>query len=252
MTTFTGKVCLVTGAAEGIGREAALQFAELGAKVALADINEEKLAETGKLLGEQAIIIKADVAKEQDCQSMVDQVVAKWGRLDVLLNNAGIPGTRARTADVTTQEWNRVIGVNLNGVFFCSRAAIPAMQANGAGVIINIASVDGQVGMGSVPHYVASKHAVIGLTKNIALEYGVDNIRCVAVAPGFIDTSMTQGSLSAEEQGLLNSMTPLGRAAIPAEVANMVTWLASEQACYVTGTCHNVDGGLISGFNMPV
>ena len=251
MGDFDGKVVLVTGAAGGIGRAAAIGFAQAGAKVVVADLEVAGMNETVASIGAAAIGVEVDVGDEFSCQAMVDATVSKFGRLDVLFSNAGISGNRARTADISTQDWNRVINVNLNGVFFCARAAIPEMLKTGGGVIVNTASVDGQVGMATLPHYVASKHAVIGLTKNIALEYGRDNIRAVAIAPGFVATQMTAQGLGEEEQVLLNSMIPLGRSGSPEEVANMVLWLASDKASYVTGSCHNVDAGLVSGFSLP-
>ena len=251
MGDFDGKVVLITGAAAGIGRAAAIGFAQAGAKVVVADIDVAGMNETVASIGDAAIGVAVNVGDEVSCQAMVDATVATFGRLDVLFSNAGISGNRARTADVSTQDWHRVININLNGVFFCARAAIPEMLKTGGGVIVNTASVDGQVGMATVPHYVASKHAVIGLTKNIALEYGRDNIRAVAIAPGFVATQMTAQGLAEEDQALLNSMIPLGRAARPEEIANMVLWLSSDKASYVTGSCHNVDAGLVSGFSLP-
>lgn len=251
MSDFEGKVVLITGAAHGIGRSAAIKFAQEGAMVAAADINAVGLAETVDMIDGTAIAISVDVSDEDSCQAMVDATVAKFGRLDVLFSNAGIAGERALTADTTTEAWKRVIDINLTGVFFGARAAIPEMQKSGGGVIVNTASVDGLVGMASIGHYVAAKHGVIGLTKAIALEYARDNIRSVAVAPGYIKTNMTEDAFSEEEKGLLTSLVPLGRPAHPDEVANMVLWLASDKACYVTGSCHNVDAGLLSGFNLP-
>lgn len=251
MNEFEGKVVLITGAAGGIGRSAAIQFAREGARVAVADIDTIGLAKTVEMIDGEAVAIDVDVGDEHSCQAMVDDTVAHYGRLDILFNNAGISGGRAKTADTTTEDWNRVININLNGVFFCARAAIPQLQKAGGGVIINTASVDGQVGMPSIPHYVSAKHGVIGLTKNIALEYAGDNIRAVAIAPGYIKTKMTEESFTEEEKVLFASLVPLGRPAEPEEVANMVLWLASDKASYVTGSCHNVDAGLLSGFNMP-
>ena len=252
MSDFSGKVALVTGAAGGIGRAAAIQFAQQGGKVAVADINAVGAAETVQMIGgTEALAISVDVSDEASCQAMVDATVSEFGRLDVLFNNAGVAGERARTADITTDDWNRVLAVNLTGVFFCTRAAIPAMQAAGGGVIVNTASVDGLVGMPTVPHYVAAKHGVIGLTKNIAIEYAKDNIRAVAVAPGYIKTKMTEEAFSDDEKALLASLVPLGRAAEPEEVAKMVLWLASDQASYVSGSVHTVDAGLLAGFNLP-
>ena len=252
MSDFDGKVVLITGAAGGIGRAAAIQFAQQGARVAVADIDAAGAAETVELIGDDAAMaISVDVSDEASCQAMVDATVSKFGRLDILFSNAGISGDRAKTADITTQDWNRVIAINLTGVFFCSRAAIPAMQNVGGGVIINTASVDGLVGMPTIPHYVAAKHGVIGLTKSIAIEYARDNIRAVAVAPGYIKTKMTEESFSDDEKALLTSLVPLGRPAGPEEVANMVIWLASDKASYVSGSVHTVDAGLLAGFNLP-
>ena len=252
MSDFEGKVVLITGAAGGIGCAAAIQFAQQGARVAVADIDAAGLAETVELIGgDAAMAINVDVSDEASCQAMVDATVSKFGRLDILFSNAGISGDRAKTADIATQDWDRVIAINLTGVFFCSRAAIPAMLNTGGGVIINTASVDGLVAMPSIPHYVAAKHGVIGLTKSIALEYAGDNIRAVAVAPGYIKTKMTEEGLSDDEKALLPSLVPRGRPAGPEEVANMVIWLASDKASYVSGSVHTVDAGLLAGFNLP-
>jgi len=252
MVEFEGKVALVTGAAGGIGRAAAVQFARQGARVVAADIDSQGLAETVAMIGkDSALAVTVDVADESACEAMVQQALERFERLDILFNNAGIPGDRARAADIPTADWSRVIAINLTGVFYCLRAAIPAMQASGGGVIVNTASVDGLVGMPTVSHYVAAKHGVIGLTKSVALEYARENIRCVAVAPGYIDTRMTQQSFSEEEKQLLASLVPLGRPAEPEEVANLVLWLASDQASYVSGSVHSVDAGLLAGVNLP-
>jgi NAD(P)-dependent dehydrogenase (short-subunit alcohol dehydrogenase family) len=251
MGDFDGKVALVTGAAGGIGRAAAIGFAREGARVVAADIDTAGLAETVELAGIGAIAVQVDVSDEHSCQSMVAEAVSAFGRLDVLFNNAGIAGNRANTADTSTEDWNRVISINLTGVFFCARAVIPEMLKAGGGVIINTASVDGLVGMPSVAHYVAAKHGVIGLTKSLALEYTRDNIRTVAVAPGYIKTNMTKETFTEEEKVMLASLVPMGRPAAPEEVANMVLWLASDKASYVSGSVHTVDAGLLAGFNLP-
>ena len=248
MSDFDGKVVIVTGAASGIGRATAIQFAQQGAKVVVADISQAGADETAALIGENAIVFQLDVADEHSCQSMVDKTIDVYGRLDIVFNNAGIPGVRACTADQTTEEWKRVIDVNLNGVFYCTKSAIPEMLKTGGGVIVNTSSIDGFTGMGTVSHYTAAKHGVIGLTKACALEYGKQNIRCVAVAPGYINTAMTESVFSDEENAMLMAIIPLGRPSQPEEVANLVLWLASDKASYVTGSCHTIDGGITSGF----
>jgi NAD(P)-dependent dehydrogenase (short-subunit alcohol dehydrogenase family) len=251
MADFDGKVVLVTGAAGGVGRAAAIGFAQGGARVVAADMDTAGLAKTIAEAGNGSIAVEVDVSDEASCQAMVEQTISEFGRLDVQFNNAGVSGDRAKTADISSADWHRVIGVNLSGVFFCARAALPHMVSGGGGVIINTASVDGLVGMPTLSHYVASKHAVIGLTKSIALEYARDNIRAVSVAPGYIRTRMTEEGFDADERALLASLVPLGRPGEPEEVANMVLWLASDKASYVSGSCHTVDAGLLAGFNLP-
>ncbi|MEH6578508.1 MAG: glucose 1-dehydrogenase [Amphritea sp.] len=252
MTTHSNKVVIVTGASAGIGKATAITFAKEGAKVALADVNEAGLHDVaGEILelGGDALVVVTDVADEAACQQLVEKTVAAYGKLDVIFNNAGISGQRYPLEETPTEEWHKVIGVNLNGVFFCTRAALSAMKNNGGGVIINTASVDGFIGMGSVSPYVATKHAVLGLTKNTALEYADQNIRCLAVCPGFIATAMTGDAFSKEEKEGLRQMVPLKRPAEPQEIANFVVWAASDQASYITGSSHVIDGALIAGIS---
>ncbi len=242
-----------TGAAGGIGRAAAIQFASEGARLVLADINEAGVQETAALIGDMALAMQVDVAEAEACETMVEDTVAAFGRLDVIFNNAGIAGDRYNTGNQPLDNWRRVIDINLNGVFYCTRYAIPAMQKSGGGVIVNTSSIDGHVGMATLSPYTAAKHGVLGLTKATALEYGRENIRCVAVCPGFIDTPMTKGNLGPEEAAALAQLIPNvgGKPAPPELIANMVLWLASDKACYVNGSSHIVDAGLNAGFSLP-
>jgi NAD(P)-dependent dehydrogenase (short-subunit alcohol dehydrogenase family) len=252
MKDFEDKVVIVTGAASGIGRAAAVGFAKQGAAVVVADVNESGAKETVSIIGDRAMAVTVDVSDPQSCQAMVDATIEKFGRLDVIFNNAGIGGVRAMTGDQSTEDWLQVININLNGVFYCTRAALPHMQKVGGGVIVNTASVDGLVGMADFSHYSAAKHGVIGLTKACALEYGRENIRCVAICPGLIKTPMTmsQNVFTDEELEGLAAGVPLGRGAEPEEVAELVLWLASDKASYVTGSTHQVDGGVLAGFKL--
>jgi NAD(P)-dependent dehydrogenase (short-subunit alcohol dehydrogenase family) len=253
MSDFNGKVVIVTGAAGGIGAAAAIQFARQGARVTVADIDEIGIRQTAVLIGERALAVQVDVADPSSCAAMVAKTVAEFGRLDVIFNNAGVSGSRHNTASQPLDEWQRVIDINLSGVFYCTKYAIPEMQKVGGGVIVNTASVDGHVGMATISPYTASKHGVLGLTKCVALEYGRENIRCVAICPGFIDTAMTRQSLSEDEAGAMAQSIPNvgGQAAQPEQVANLALWLASDKASYVNGSSHVVDAGLMAGFSLP-
>jgi NAD(P)-dependent dehydrogenase (short-subunit alcohol dehydrogenase family) len=204
MKIFEGKVVVVTGAATGIGRATALAFAAEGASVVVAGRNFSRVEAVANEIGDQALAVQVDVSDMASCQAMVDGAIDMFGRIDVLFNNAGIGGDRAHTADQSLENWQRVIDTNLNGVFYGTKAVIPHMQQSGGGVIVNNSSIDGLVAMASLSPYVASKHAVMGLTKTVALEYGRQNIRCVAVAPGFIQTKMTGDSFAEEELAMIS------------------------------------------------
>jgi NAD(P)-dependent dehydrogenase (short-subunit alcohol dehydrogenase family) len=250
MSEFSQKTVIVTGAGSGIGRATAIAFGKEGAQVVVADINEENAKKVAAEIGGSALAFKVDVGDESQCRAMVAAAVEKFGRLDVLFNNAGIGGQRAKIADMPTEEWLKVININLNSLFYCTKAAIPEMQKGGGGVIINTASVDGLMGMSTISHYVSAKHAVIGLTKTCALEYAADKIRCLAICPGFVNTPMVSSGFAKEETDLITMMTPVGRPAVPGEIADVVVFLASEKASFMTGSFHQIDGGILAGFRM--
>jgi NAD(P)-dependent dehydrogenase (short-subunit alcohol dehydrogenase family) len=245
-----GKSALITGGGGGIGRATALAFAREGARVAVADVMENAARETVGLVnaaGGQAISLSGDVSRDADVRAMIDAVVSAYGRLDCAFNNAGIAGWHVDSIGKKTAEWSeeafdRMIAVNLKGVWLCMRHELPQMQAQGRGAIVNTGSIAGLVGLPNSSAYVAAKHGVIGLTKTAALEYAEANIRVNAVCPGYIRTPMTEPSMRLRGEAIL-AQTPLKRMGNPEEIAEMVVWLCSERASYVSGAAYNVDGG---------
>ncbi len=245
-----GKSALVTGAGGGIGRAAALAFAREGARVAVADLMTDAAQETVAMVnraGGQAISLTGDVTRTDHVQAMIEGVIACYGYLDCAFNNAGIAPWQVDAAGMKTADWpeasfDRMIAVNLKSVWLCMKHEIPRMQSQGGGAIVNTSSILGLVGLPNGAAYTAAKHAVIGLTKTAALEYAEDHIRVNAVCPGFIKTRMTADAL--EQRGeQIAGRTPLGRVGEPAEIAELVVWLCSDRASYVTGAAYAVDGG---------
>lgn len=244
-------VTLVTGAASGIGRAAALAFAKSGAAVAVLDSNwdggQETVHKIDKL-GGQAVFFKCDVSDESQIQSAIEGAVRQFGRVDSAFNNAGIEGEQGSTAECTRDNWERVININLRGVWLCMKYEIPYMLKHGKGAIVNCSSIAGLVGFQGIPAYVASKHGVIGLTKTAALEYARNNIRVNAVCPGVIDTPMITRFTHGEAQAarMLMNNEPVGRMGTPEEIAHAVVWLCSDQASFVTGHALAADGGWVA------
>jgi NAD(P)-dependent dehydrogenase (short-subunit alcohol dehydrogenase family) len=249
MEDMDGRVALVTGAGSGIGRATALAFAQRGARVVVADIDDEGAAETIKFAGAagaESSSFHVDVADSAQVQAMVGHALATYGRLDFAVNNAGIGGPLLDTADYAEDAWHRLLSINLTGVFLCLKFEIPALLANGGGAIVNMASVMGHVGMRGGAAYVASKHGVVGLTKVAALEYGGRGIRVSAVCPGFIATPLLdQGGIveGTEVYAALSGLHALGRMGRPEEVAAAAVWLCSDEASFVSGVPMLVDGG---------
>lgn len=255
MALLPGKIALITGAAAGIGRATALKFAEEGARLVISDVNAEGGAETAELIvkaGGEASFVKADVSKTDEVAAMVAHTIATYGRLDCACNNAGIEGAIAPMVEQTDENFDRIIAINLRGVFLCMRAEITEMLKTGGGAIVNLASIAGLIGFPGLSAYVASKHGVNGLTKNAALEYAKQGIRVNSICPGGIDTRMldslaeqsTGGSMTSAE--MMDPLHPMGRIGTPGEVADLIVWLCSPKAAFITGTHVPIDGGFVA------
>jgi len=244
--SLEGKVAIVTGAGQGIGRAIAENLAHHGADIVVADVDpgrsQEIAGAVGKI-GRRALNLKVNVAVWDEVKGMVDQVMKEWGKVDILVNNAGVTrdGLLIRMKD---EDWNLVLQVNLNGTFHCTKAVLQPMSRQRYGRIVNIASIVGVMGNAGQANYAASKAAVIGFTKTVAREYASRLITVNAVAPGFIDTAMTQG-LPAEVKETLQKQIPLNRLGDPADVAAAVRFLVSDDASYITGHVLHVNGGML-------
>ncbi len=246
---FTGKVALVTGAAAGMGLETARAFAEAGAAVVLADVRQDAVqaeAEALRKAGCKALAVVCDVSDDAQVEAMVARTVEAFGRLDAAFNNAGVMAKIAPTADSSREDWDRVIGINLRGVWSSMKYELRQMLKQGSGAIVNNASVGALTGNPGIGSYIASKHGVVGLTRTAALEYVRHGIRVNAVNPGLIDTQIARDVVGGDEQKYLEleKQVPIGRAGRPEEIAAAVLWLCSPAASYVVGHALTVDGGL--------
>ncbi|QKZ12742.1 SDR family NAD(P)-dependent oxidoreductase [Spirosoma sp. KUDC1026] len=246
--SLAGKTALVTGAASGIGKAIALLYGQHGANVLVSDLDAEKgqvVVEQIKGMDVQAHFVLADVSDPADNERLVNEAVNRYGKLDIACNNAGIGGEQNLIADYSLESWQKVIDINLSGVFYGLKYQLAQMVKQGFGTIVNMASILGQAGTQKSPAYVAAKHGVVGLTKAAALEYADKGIRINAVGPGYIDTPLLK-SLPDEAYDGLVGLHPIGRLGKSEEVAELVIWLSSNKASFVTGAYYPIDGGYLA------
>ncbi|HMI35260.1 MAG TPA: SDR family oxidoreductase [Propionibacteriaceae bacterium] len=246
--SLDGKVTFVTGAASGIGRATALAFVREGANIVVADIDQQGSQDTASMIedrGGQALAVSCDVTSGEDVQAALTKTVERFGRLDYVFNNAGAEQQPKPTADITEEEWDRIITINLKGVFLCLKHQIPLLLQHGGGAIVNTSSGAGIKVFGGGAAHAAAKHGVIGLTKDAALDYAASNIRINAICPGIIDTEMMDRFTGGtpEERDRVIAQEPIGRMGRPEEIAAAVVWLCSDAASFVPGHALVADGG---------
>ncbi|RQG91026.1 SDR family NAD(P)-dependent oxidoreductase [Natrarchaeobius chitinivorans] len=253
MTRFDETTAVVTGSGSGIGRKTARTLAEDGSDVVVADIDRENGEEAATTIANEtdadATFVEVDVTDDADVERMVETAVSEYGDLDVAVNNAGLGSKLEPTADVSEDDWQRIIDVNLTGVWRCLRVEIDAMLEDGGGAIVNTASILGRVGTEGAPAYTASKHGVVGLTKVAALDYASEDVRVNAVCPGYIETPMLEeAGLYEDEETVdqLRELHPQGRLGEPQEIADAIAWLCSDEASFATGEAMAIDGGYLS------
>ena len=243
------KVAIVTGAGSGIGHAIAVLFAAQGARVIVSDVNEQGGAATVEQItkaGGQGRFFKADTSSPQQNEALVQEAVRCYGGLHIAVNNAGIGGPISPTGEYPLEGWDKVIAINLSGVFYGMRYQLGAIQAAGGGAIVNMSSILGQVGLRGSPAYVAAKHGLVGLTRTAAIEYAPHKIRVNVVGPAFIRTPLVEKSLTPDVLKMLEGQHPIGRLGTSEEVAELVLWLSSDKASFVTGSYYAVDGGYLA------
>lgn len=250
---FSNKIILITGAGSGIGRVTACEFAKAGGTVVVSDINEKGGQETVQQIeaeGGQAVFIKANVAEYKEVENLIHTTISKFERIDIAVNNAGISGSYARTADTSPANWDKVMTINASGVFYCMKLELQQMVQQKGGVIVNTASVAGLKGLPNSLPYVASKHAVVGMTKTAAMEYARKNIRINAICPAFTVTPLfdpeAMDNFSTGLSDKLKAAIPMRRFGTSLEIANAILWLCSDKSSFVTGLALPIDGGIMA------